>query len=37
MMTYLQLERIERLLHLDSDEIDDAVHALVWAMLDHVR
>lgn len=36
MTTYLQLERIERLLHLDLDEIDDAVHALVRCMLDQV-
>jgi hypothetical protein len=35
-MTYLQLEHIERLLHLDFDEIDDAAHALVRCMLDHV-
>jgi hypothetical protein len=35
-MTYLQLERIERLLHLDFDEIDDSVHALIRCMLDHV-
>ena len=36
MTTYLQLERIEPLLHLDLDETDDAVHAPVRCMLDHV-
>ena len=36
MMAYLQPARIERLLHLELNEIDDSVPALVRCLLEHV-
>ena len=36
MMANLQPVRIERLLHLKLNEIDDSVHALVRCLLEHV-